>query len=76
MHTRPKGLDHETKKALLLKHLGDVQAVGSPISELNQVLPADSRAEVRRLLVELQASGQVELRGLRRSARWHLRGSL
>lgn len=70
VHTRKRGLDHETKKELLLRHLLEVQALGSAIGELNQVLPADSRHEVRKLLQELQREGKVRLRGARRGARW------
>lgn len=73
VHTRKKGLDHETKKALLLKHLTAVAPNGSAISELQQVLPADSRSAVSRLLEELRESGEVELQGTRRWARWHKR---
>lgn len=72
VHTRKKGLDHETKKALLLKHLLEMKAAGSAIGELNQVLPAESRHEVRKLLQELQGEGKVELRGEKRGARWLL----
>lgn len=73
VHTRKKGLDHETKKALLLKHLTETAPQGSAISELQQVLPADSRGAVAKLLEELRAGGLVELKGVRRWARWHRR---
>ena len=69
-YTRKKGLDHETNKALLLKHLYDSRGQGCPLSELQQVLPALSDRQVQRLLRELLSDGKVELRGLRRWARW------
>jgi ATP-dependent DNA helicase RecG len=71
VHTRRRGLDHETKKALLLKHLAETE-LGSAIGELNQVLPAESRHALRKLLQELQAEGKVALRGEKRGARWLL----
>jgi len=69
-YTRKRGLDHETNKALLLKHLTDRGEAGSPISELKDVLPAQSRTHIRRMLSELRDEGAVELVGEKRSARW------
>lgn len=70
IYTRKRGLDHETNKALLMKHLSDNQEEGAPMAELVQVLPALSRAHIKRLLQELAASGLVRVRGITRSARW------
>ena len=70
VHTRKKGLDHETKKALLMQHLKIQAAEGAPMAELRQVLPADSDDSVLRMLKEMQAAGLVTLRGQRRAARW------
>lgn len=39
-YTRRRGLDHETNKALLEKHLRDSGSEGAPLAELCQVLPA------------------------------------
>lgn len=69
-YTRKRGLDHETNKALLMKHLSDNQEEGAPMAELVQVLPALSRAHIKRLLQELSAAGLVSVRGITRSARW------
>lgn len=63
--TRRRGLDRETNKALLVRHLVDVKDNGSPISDLEQVLPALSRTQVRALLEELRAE---ERRAARRPA--------
>jgi ATP-dependent DNA helicase RecG len=71
-YTRRKGLDHETNKALLLKHLTDNKAGGAPLSDLCQVLPALSESGVQRLLGQLRDEGHVEVRGTRRWARWFL----
>jgi ATP-dependent DNA helicase RecG len=69
-YTRKRGLDHETNKALLMKHLSDNLADGAPMAELVQVLPALSRTHIKRLLQELSAAGLVSVRGITRSARW------
>lgn len=69
-YTRRRGLDHETNKALLLKHLAGSAADGAVMAELTQVLPALSRAHVKRLLRELAGEGRVRLSGVTRSARW------
>ncbi|MCX6938396.1 MAG: putative DNA binding domain-containing protein [Verrucomicrobia bacterium] len=71
-YTRRKGLDHETNKALLLKHLTDTKSKGAPLAELCQVLPALSESGVQRLLAQLRDEGQVTVQGTRRWARWFL----
>lgn len=73
-YTRHRGLDHETEKALLLRHLRDAGSEGSPIGELLQVLPARSRAQVRRLLTELRSEGRAAVRGQRALGRWFAPG--
>ncbi|OGA29365.1 MAG: transcriptional regulator [Betaproteobacteria bacterium RIFCSPLOWO2_02_FULL_65_24] len=70
VYTRRKGLDHETNKALLMKHLVGSAESGSPMAELLQVLPALSRAHVKRLLRELADEGRARMSGVTRSARW------
>lgn len=69
-YTRKRGLDHETNKALILKHLKDGHGKGSPLSELQQVLPALSPRHVQRLIEELRQENKVRLEGRRRWARW------
>jgi ATP-dependent DNA helicase RecG len=71
-YTRKRGLDHETNKELLLKHLRDITPKGCALAELSQVLPSLSESAVQRLLSELREAGRVELRGKRRWARWFL----
>jgi ATP-dependent DNA helicase RecG len=70
VYTRRKGLDHETNKALLMKHLVVSAEAGAPMAELLQVLPALSRAQVKRLLRELADEGCARMSGVTRSARW------
>ena len=69
-YTRRKGLDHETNKALLEKHLRDSGGIGAPMRELAQVLPALSRAKIKRLLDELQRERRAVLRGTTRASLW------
>lgn len=71
-YTRRKGLDRETNKALLLKHIGDSEPVGAVLGEMQEVLPNLSRNQVQNLLRELKKDGQAEVRGTTRAARWHL----
>lgn len=72
VHTRKRGLDHETNKALLLQHLKGQGDLGSPLSELEQVLPALPEHKVQRLLNELKDEHRVVLEGTRRWAKWKL----
>lgn len=69
-YTRQRGLDHETNKALLERHLVDHAQDGAPLSDLCQVLPALSRRSVQRLLSDLREEGRASLRGQRKGARW------
>lgn len=69
-YTRKQGLDHETNKELLLKHLRDNADAGAPMTDLLQVLPSLSRAHVKRLLGELRAEGRASLVGTKRAAKW------
>ena len=70
VYTRKKGLDRDTNKALLLKHIEDNRAEGSRLQELVQVLPALSLMQVQWLLRELQSKGKIQTSGRARGARW------
>ena len=70
-YTRKRGLDHETNKALLEKHIRDHSEEGAPLADLCQVLPALSRRSVQRLLAELRSEGRANLVGQRKAARWY-----
>ena len=71
VHTRRVGLDRETNKELLLKHIRENNAVGPPFKELQQVLPGHSRGQIRVLMRELRDSGRVLCEGKTSSARWY-----
>jgi ATP-dependent DNA helicase RecG len=72
VHTRKKGLDRETEKELLLKHLEAAGAEGAPMGELLQVLKDRSRGHVQRLINELREDGRAHVLGPTRAARWFL----
>jgi ATP-dependent DNA helicase RecG len=69
-YTRSKGLDKETKKTLLVKHLTDFKATGSKMKELLQVLPDLNRYQIRSLLYELESENKARHTGNRRTAKW------
>ena len=71
-YTRKKGLDRETNKALLLKHIRDNNAAGSPIAHLRQVLPAQSDREIRWLLERLKDEEEIKVQGGTKGALYHL----
>jgi ATP-dependent DNA helicase RecG len=70
-YTRKKGLDRETNKALLLKHIEENKESGSPLNELLQVLPALSRSQVQALLRELRAAQKIYKTGKTKAALWY-----
>ncbi|MEZ5328023.1 MAG: ATP-binding protein [Verrucomicrobiales bacterium] len=73
-YTRRRGLDHETNKELLVRHLTDRSDQGAPMREFIQVLPAQSESAIRRMLHELRDEKRIELRGRHggRSSRWFI----
>ena len=70
--TRKRGLDHETNKELLFKHIRENDVDGSPLGDLRQVLPALSGKQVQNLLRQLRDEGRVHVIGVRRWARWYI----
>lgn len=72
IHTRKKGLDRETNKALLLKHIQSSEPSGAKMIELLQVLPTLDRHHVRSLLLDLETEGHILVRGITNAARWHI----
>jgi ATP-dependent DNA helicase RecG len=70
VYTRRRGLDRETNKMLLLKHIQDSASTGATFSELQEVLPGLSRYQVQTLLRELKRKGQIRVEGTTKGARW------
>ncbi len=69
-YTRRRGLDHETNKQLLLAHIRSADREGVKMDELLQVLPAKSRDQVKRMVLELRDEGLVRSEGVKRWTRW------
>ena len=72
VYTRRKGLDRESNKALLLKHIKDGQEAGSTLQVLLQVLPYQNRRQIQNLLQELKHEGFIAVDGRTRAAKWRL----
>ena len=71
VYTRRRGLDRETKKALLLKHVRDNRVTGSRMQEFMEVLPGLTRDQIRGLLNEMKRNGQVRPIGATKAAKWY-----
>lgn len=72
IHTRRVGLDRDTNKELLLKHIRQNNAVGTPFKKLQQVLPSLSRNQIKALMKELKDNDKVHCDGKTSAARWHI----
>jgi ATP-dependent DNA helicase RecG len=71
IYTRKQGLDRETNKALLMKHIVDNRDEGSQLKDLIEVLPHFSEDQVKKLLQELKNENRTFLMGKTRGARWY-----
>lgn len=70
VYTRKRGLDRETNKALLLKHIKECGATGAPFAEFVQVLPGLSRRQIQALINELRDEESIRLQGVKKGSRW------
>jgi ATP-dependent DNA helicase RecG len=68
VYTRKKGLDRETNKELLLKHIRANS--GSRLSDLCQVLPSLSEDQIRTLIKELKRNDLIHVRGKTKAGLW------
>jgi ATP-dependent DNA helicase RecG len=71
VYTRKRGLDRETNKRLLLKHIKENRDSGSRLKELMQVPPALSNDQVKKLIAELKKEGKIYKIGATRAALWY-----
>ena len=71
VHTRKSGLDRNTNKELLFKHIRVNSELGSTFTEFWQVLPSLSRGQIQVLLKELRRENRIHCIGFKRGARWH-----
>ncbi|MBI5634979.1 MAG: putative DNA binding domain-containing protein [Nitrospirae bacterium] len=69
-YTRRRGLDRETNKSLLVKHIQENDAVGSKMDEFRQVLPSHSRSQIQVLLRELVKEDKIHSHGVTQAGRW------
>ena len=70
VHTRIVGLDRETNKELLLKHIRMNKHKGTRLKELYQVLPGHNRGQLQILMRELRNEGRIYCEGRTNAARW------
>lgn len=70
VHTRIAGLDRETNKELLLKHLREKGKEGTPFRELQQVLPGHNRGQLQALLRTLRKENRAYCIGKTSAALW------
>ena len=70
-YTRKKGLDRETNKALLLKHIKENRKTGSRLKEFRQVLPALSMSQVQKLISGLKKEGKIYKTGTTKATLWY-----
>ena len=69
------GLDRDTNKELLLKHIRKNGGREIPFRELQQVLPGHSRNQIQVLMRELSREGRVYCEGKTKAAKWFATGS-
>jgi len=71
-HTRLRGLDKETNKELLMRHMGREKGKGAKLAEFQQVLPNHSRSQIQSLLRELRSEQKITMTGKKRFALWFI----
>ena len=76
VHTRLVGLGRDTNKELILKHIRKNGGNGTPLKELQQVLPSHSRKQVQTLLRELRGEKRIYVEGNTSAARWFIVANL
>ncbi len=70
VYTRKKGLDRETNKQLLLKHIRENAQTGSTMPEFRQILPECTDIMIRNLINELRTDKQIEKKGDKRGSKY------
>ena len=71
VYTRKRGLDRETNKQLLMKHIKDNKNQGSQFRDLQEVLPSLSRDQVKKVLAEMKRDKVIRVVGKTSAARWY-----
>lgn len=70
VYTRKKGLDRNTNKELLLRHIYENRTEGARLSDLRQVLPSLSEKQVQTLLRELKTTETIHVKGKTKGGLW------
>ena len=70
VHTRVTGLDKNTNMELLFKHIRENGEKGTPLRELQQVLPSHNRRQIQSLLNELRKENRIYCQGRTSAAKW------
>lgn len=73
-YTRKRGLDRETNKQLLFRHIKENRSTGSQLAELMQVLPILTSSQLQSLLREMKREGTVRSVGRTKGAKWYPAG--
>ncbi len=71
VYTRLAGLDREQNKELIHKHIRENGDKGTPLRELQQVLPGHSRGQIQVLMRELRQEKKILNDGHTSSALWY-----
>ena len=61
---------------LILKHIRKNGGKGTPLKELQQVLPGHSRNQLQVLIRELRKDGRIYVEGKTNAARWFIADSM
>jgi ATP-dependent DNA helicase RecG len=72
VYTRKHGLDRDTNKALLVKHIKENALSSAKMETLRQVLTNLSRSQIQVLLRELTKAGVIHHHGATRAVLWYL----
>lgn len=70
--TRLQGLDDDTNRELLKKHMRNAGNPGIQLSSFQQVLPAQDIRHIQWLLKSMIPTGELRIEGKTRGARWYL----
>jgi ATP-dependent DNA helicase RecG len=68
---RRPGLDRETHRALLLRHIEDNRHNGSTLAELHRTFSFLSRGQIQTLLKDLKAEDKIRSVGRTKGGRWY-----
>lgn len=71
VHTRKKGLDRDTNKALILSHIESSGDEGSRMDEFKQILPFLERSSIQVLIREMRDDGLIHNHGNTRAGKWY-----